>query len=64
MRIQKQKLELARKIMKIIEIKEIKKFKVEFDTRNLYGTGEKEMMAWFGEASDRNLQIIVYKKHQ
>ena len=65
MRIQKQKLELARKIMKIIEvkkiieIKEIKKFKGEFHTRNLYGTGE--MMAWFGEGSDRNLQIIVYK---
>ena len=50
--------------MKIIEIKEIKKFKVEFHTRNIYGTGEKEMMAGFGEASDRNLQIIVYKKHQ
>ena len=53
MRIQKQKLELAReimeKIMKIIEIKEIKKFKGEFHTQNLYGTGEKEMMAWFGE---------------
>ena len=70
MRIQKQKLELARKIMKIIEvkkiieIKEIKKFKGEFHTWNLYGTGETEMMAWFGEGSDRNLQIIVYKKHQ
>ena len=67
MRIQKQKLELARKIMKIIEvkkiieIKEIKKFKGEFHTWNLYGTGETEMMAWFGEGSDRNLQIIVYK---